>query len=526
MKKVLFLLASLVICSLLIMGCSSPSASTTATITTPSTAITTSGAATSTTPAATTETKKYGGVFKFADSRAPTTSFGWFAEGGNIQGLWTYPVCESLLRVSFDGTVTPLLAESYDISTDLKSATFHIRKGIKFHDGTTFDGAAAKWNLDQYIAAKMSFAQTPTTVDLVDDYTIRFNITQYGNAFLNNLANCPMVSPTAFNAKGKEGLRWSPVGTGPFKFVSFTRDVSIKYTKFEDYWQKGKPYVDSMDMVFIVDKMTQTAAFQAQEIDALWGDLGKIQYDLQQAGFEIVANNSGIVCLSGDSANKDSPFANLKVRQAVDYAIDRDALAKSRGYGFQVPVFQYAYPNTPYYIKDLETRPYNPEKAKQLLAEAGYPNGFKTTITCDTSALDKDAMVAVQGYLSKVGITADLGWGDPAVYLKARTGGWNGLLAGVAGIDANMHNAFQRSFLQSAANYKSMLKTDEFEALYNTSLSTRAIETAQVQGLIKYFFDNAQMIPAGIPIRALMIRAITLRLRVIGIRLPISLITG
>jgi peptide/nickel transport system substrate-binding protein len=453
-------------------------------------------ASTTAKPSTTGAAPTYGGVLRIIETRGPSTTLGWYAENGASGGPYTPPVIETLLRVSFENKVTPLLAENYKVADDLKSLTLNIRKGVKFHDGTTMDGAAVKWNLDQMLAAKVSPTSTWTSIDLIDDYTVRINLSSYRNTILNDMASYAgnIISPTAYNSKGKDWIRWNPVGTGAFKFVSFDRDVSVKYTKFPDYWQKGLPYLDGVEYSFITDPMTQSAAFQNKEADSIGDNVGKVMVDLAASikGSTIVSNPSGVIGLVGDSANADSPFSKLQVRQALDYAIDRDAITKARGFGYSQPIYQFAFPGTPNYIPNLANRSYNPDKAKQLLTEAGYPNGFSITMTCDAGSADKDAMTAVQANLGKVGINAQFVWADNASYLKARTGGWkNGLLAGAIGLDANENNSIARYYIKAAPNYPTMIKGGPLEDMYMASLTSKSYDPALMQKIIQYLYDNA-----------------------------------
>jgi peptide/nickel transport system substrate-binding protein len=503
MKKFVILLLTLLVISFQITACGTPSPSaSTAPASSPAASKPASSpsapAATAATakPTSTAATPTTGGILRIIETRGPSTTLGWFAENGASSGPYTPPVIETLLRVSFENTVTPFLAENYKIADDLKSITLNIRKGVKFHDGTSMDGAAVKWNLDQMLAAKVSPTSTWTSIDLVDDFTVRINLSAYRNTILNDMASYAgnIISPTAYNNKGKDWVRWNPIGTGPFKFVSFDRDVSVKYTRFPDYWQKGLPYLDGVEYSFITDPMTQSAAFQNKEADSIGDNVGKVMVDLAASikGSIIVSNPSGVIGLVGDSGNADSPFSKLQVRQALDYAIDRDSITKARGFGYSQPIYQFAFPGTPNYITNLANRSYNPDKARQLLTEAGYPNGFSTAMTCDSGSVDKDAMTAVQANLGKVGITAQFIWADNASYLKARTGGWkNGLLAGAIGLDANENNSISRYYTKAAANYPSMIKGGPLEDMYTASLTAKTYDPALMQKIIQYLYDNA-----------------------------------
>jgi peptide/nickel transport system substrate-binding protein len=442
-------------------------------------------------------TPKYGGTFRYIDPRSPASTIGWLAEPGPPLGLYACTMLEGLVDIDYKGVIIPKLATAWDIAPDLKSVTFTLRKDVKFHDGSDFNGAVAKWNLDQFIAAKLANVKDVNSVDLVNDYTIKINLKQYSNTLLSTIGSIYMVSKTAFDKGGKEGLRWNPVGTGPFKFVSFQRDVVLKCSKFEGYWQKGKPYLDAIEAQFIIDPLTASASFEAGEADAVGGDVAKVLYDLQQKGYEILKSYTGAITLIPDSKNPGSILANPKVRQAIDYAIDRDAIVKARGFGFWTPTHQFAPPDASAYIKDLPARTYNPEKAKQLLAEAGYPNGFKIKIIGDSSTTDKEATVAVQGFLSKVGIDAQLDWVDFASFVQYVMGGWNdALLACANGFSAaNINQGIDFVWSQNAAFFPSVLKTDQLQGLLNESMGAKDYDPAKVQKVLRYMFDEAMFLP-------------------------------
>jgi peptide/nickel transport system substrate-binding protein len=443
-------------------------------------------------------TPKRGGTFRYIDPRSPATTLGWWAEPGPPAGLYACMMMEGLISVDFAGTSTPLLATSWTLAPDLKSVTFNLRKGVKFHDGSDFNAQVAKWNIDQYIIAKISAAKDISSVDVIDDYTIKMTLKQYTNTLVSNtLAGIYMVSKAAFDKGGKEGLRWNPVGTGPFKFVSYEPDVVLKVVRFVDYWDKPKPYLDAIEARFIQDVLTAEASFTAGEVDCVGGDSAQQLYNLQQKGAVITRVYSGASTLIPDSKNSKSIMANLKVRQAIDYAIDRDAIVKARGFGFWISTYQFAPPEASAYIKDLPARTYNPDKAKQLLTEAGFPNGFKTTIFGDSSTADKQAAVAVQGYLSKVNINAELKWLDFAGFVQYVMGGWqDGMLFCANGFNAgNLNFGIDFVWTQTAPFFPSVLKTDELQAMVTASLNSKDYDPALVQKALLYMHDTAMFLP-------------------------------
>jgi len=312
-----------------------------------------------------------------------------------------------------------------------------------------------------------------------------------------------MGSKAAFGAKGgKEGLRWNPVGTGPFKFDKYIPDTSITCSRFEDYWQEGKPYLDKVVVTWVPDPMTASASLQAGEADAMVGNSPQIFDELKQKQFTIISGFTGAITLIPDSKNANSPLANIKVRQAIDYAINRDALVKAKGYGMWATTYQFAAPNSSAYISNLAPRAYDPDKAKQLLAEAGYASGLTITLFGDSSTTDKDTTVAIQGYLSAVGITAELAWLDYPGFVQYVMMGWeNGMLVCANGFAPNMNSASNMVWAQSAMFFPSVAKTGDLQKLLDASTASKDYDPALVQKYIQYMYDNTMFNPVYCIIR-------------------------
>ncbi len=500
MKKIFISFLAVLMISTLILG-SCGDKETTTPVTTEAaaktTTTTTMSAVATTEPAATTETSKYGGTLRMAEGFQSGNSMGWFAENMFFTGgMETCLMVETLIKGNVDGTFSPLLATHWVIADDLKSITLTLRKGVKFHDGSDFNAEVAKWNMDQFTEAGCSEVAGITSVEIIDDYTIKINVTQWNNIMLSNLANAHMVSKAAFEARGgKEGLRWSPVGTGPFKFVSYDKDVLLKTERFDDYWDEGKPYLDSVEVHYIADPLTRSAAFEAGELDVITCDPSRVEYDLVQKGYNLVKGYSGFAYFAPDSKNADSPLSKVEVRQAIEYAIDRDAIIKAMGYGFFDVSYQFAYPGSAAYIDDLEVRSYNTDKAKELLASAGYPDGFDMEIFSG-STISADAVTAVQGYLSKIGINAKVNLLDTGAWGNDALTGWGvGFLCNVSPTQTNPHMGLNMFWTQTTPFNASTLKTDEFQALYNASASAKDVAPVLIQKVTQYIFDNAMFLP-------------------------------
>jgi peptide/nickel transport system substrate-binding protein len=405
---------------------------------------------------------------------------------------------EPLLHVDSNGVVTPWLAESYKIADDLKSITFTLRKDVKFHDGTDFNAQAAKWNLENTIESKSQ--PTWASVDIVDDYTVRLNLNYWNNTIINGLANASswMVSPTAFQKNGADWSRDNPVGTGPFKFVSYQRDVSYKATKNPDYWIKGKPYLDGVEILYIADPMTQKSVMQSGGADCSQVEAGKIASDLKAQGFELAISVNSTFCMLPDTAHSNSPFANQKVREAVEHAINREAIAKAFSYGFWTAPYQIPAPASGAYNPDFTLgRKYDLAKAKQLMAEAGYPNGFNATLLVLPVGIDKNIPLAIQDDLKQININLEVS--IPAIipkYLEDSNTLNNCLVLQPVFGAANWNGALSLAFRPGMTNQNQVWeRTPEFIELYNTTLSSAQPDVKLMRAVSDYLTKNAEVIP-------------------------------
>jgi len=443
------------------------------------------------------EKPQTGGILKIIEATGPKTPFGWPVEGVGEASVANKPVLESLLRQHYDGRIEPWLAESWKIAPDRSSVTLFLRKGVKFHDGTDFNAEAVKFNLEAMKAGKRPGTEDWAVIDVVDNYTVKITLSKYTNVLLTRFCGGGgvQVSPTAFKTKGIEWARWNPVGTGPFEFVSFERDVRTKYKRFDGYWQKGKPYLDGVEYIYVKDPMTQAAAMQAGEAQVLNTETGKMAAALKATGLNVITADTGTVVLIPDSMNADSPLSNRKVREAVEYAIDKEAIAKAKSYGFWTAAYQLPNVGTMAYIKNFQGRRYNPAKAKQLLKEAGYPQGFKTRIV-PHFAIDKDIMVIIQGYLAKVGITAEVEIVDQGKYTEYRRKGWkNGFLCQPFGSYPNYLQSLDLYMSNDALDFKIMRKPDGLDALIREALATVNPEVPRIQKALKVIHEDATVIP-------------------------------
>lgn len=489
MRKYLFIaLSILMIFSLFLFGCGTSS-------TTPTTSKpTTSMAPTTTTP-------KYGGTLKYGESLWYGATLGWPGDPG---WLVTSPVSnvflDTILSIDNEAGVHPNLATAWNVSSDLKTITLTLRSGVKFHDGSEWNATVCKWNLDLLVNGKYGDYAYVTSVDIVDPMTVRLNLNQYSNSLLTTIGSTFVVSQQAYidhgaNKDAENWMRENPVGTGPFKFVKAVPKVSAEGTRYDDYWG-GKPYLDTIIMTNIGDQMTRAQSLQAGEIDIEGGNPGKIERDLLTANknFKIEVAYIAISSLVPDSKNPDSPLANPKVRQAISYALDRESIVDSLGYGYWISTSQYAVPGTVSYNTALPEIKQDLTKAKQLLDEAGYPNGFTVQILGSTVTTFKDMMVAVQAMLAKINITVNINLIDHPAYNTAIQKGWDGFAAAGKLIDANMGWALTTNFSQKVVGNASLDKTDEFQALLEAALASKDYDPTLVHKAVKYMYDTIMVI--------------------------------
>ena len=217
-----------------------------------------------------------------------------------------------------------------------------------------------------------------------------------------------MFSPTALETHDDEWLAANPIGTGPFKIRDFEPDVMVEFEKWDGYWEEGKPYLDGFSQTSIPDQTVLLMSFQAGEFDCTIGldnrhvpGLLVSPYNCEVQGVPQVT-----VVMIPDSIHPDSPFYDIRVRQAVAHALPLHETPAFVGYGTLV-TNQIALPDHWAFNPNVKGYPYDPDKAKQLLADAGYPNGFKTTLMWPDIA-EPELAAAIQGWLLAVGFDAEL----------------------------------------------------------------------------------------------------------------------
>ena len=330
------------------------------------------------------------------------------------------------MKEKLDGTMQPELAASWEVTATgaTPNVVLHLQKGVKFSDGSDWNVQALAWNLKMYQDGKMYGSTTNywKSWDIIDDYTVRLNYTVYLNTLTRSWENYFFVSPAAFTKNGIDWMRTHMVGTGAFMQTDFQRDVSTTLVKNPVYWQQGEPYLDKVQVLYVADQLTREALMKSGGGDMLYATPLQVSR-FPASDYKILNRKRGAYMLFPDSKNPDSPWSNVKVRMAADYAVDKEGLNTAFGYGFGAAAYQIASPTAMAYDPALESqyRKYDVAKAKQLLADAGYPSGFKTTMFVDPALFTSDMAVSIQSMWAKVGIIMDLQFPQPAAWQTMTT---------------------------------------------------------------------------------------------------------
>lgn len=307
---------------------------------------------------------------------------GWDPTVSNSQEInrVTYGnVYEGLVMLNRHGEITPGLAESWEVSEDGLSWTFTLREGVTFHDGSTFtaEDVLAKFERARDPDAGHTHPEYYTAIDTVsaEGNTVTFTLTHPSASLLYNLAR---PSSIIYPAGTEETQRTAPVGTGPFRFAEWVRGSEVRLERFDDYHGESA-YLDAVTFRIIEDPSAQLAALQAGDIDMVGVALSPENALQVQADPNLkLTEGSATTEITLAMNNAREPLSDLRVRQAITHAIDKQAIIEGALFGFGTPIGTHASPIEPYFI-DVEPYPYDPERARELLAEAGFEDGLTLT---------------------------------------------------------------------------------------------------------------------------------------------------
>ena len=319
-------------------------------------------------------------------------------------------VFEGLTRFDADGAIIRGLAQSWDISDDGLVYTFNLAAGVTFHDDTTMDAEDVKFSLDRARAEDSTNAQKGlfagiADVTVVDPLTVQITLDQPNGSFLFNMAwgDAVIVAPESI-----ESIASDPIGTGPFTFTDWVQGDRLELTRNTDYWGPA-PALESATFRFISDPTAAFAAVMAEDVDAFIGfpaPENLPQFEADPRFQVLVGNTEGETILSTN--NKMPPFDNPLVREAVAHAIDRQAIIDGAMFGLGTPIGTHFAPHNPAYLDLTSKSPFDPDRARELLTEAGFADGFTTPLKLPPPSYARRGGEIIASQLRAVGIETEI----------------------------------------------------------------------------------------------------------------------
>jgi peptide/nickel transport system substrate-binding protein len=332
------------------------------------------------------------------------------AAAGAIDSVLYANVFEGLTRFMSDGSVVAGLAESWEISEDGTTYTFSLRDGVTFHDGSTMDAEDVKFTLDRARAEDSANAQKVLfegieEVTVVDPLTVEVQLSAPDGNFLFNMAwgDAVIVAPESI-----ETIKQQPVGTGPFTFDEWVQGDRIELSRYADYWGET-PALEDATFKFISDPTAAFAAMMAQDIDAFAGfpaPENLPQFEADPRFQVLVGSTEGETILSTN--NKMPPLDDVRVREAIAHAIDRQAIIDGAMFGLGTPIGTHFAPHNPDYVDLTNKSNYDPERSRALLEEAGLADGFTTTLKLPPPSYARRGGEIIAAQLREVGIETEI----------------------------------------------------------------------------------------------------------------------
>ncbi|WP_411676038.1 ABC transporter substrate-binding protein [Caproicibacter sp.] len=405
-----------------------------------------------------------GGEFVFGMQTQPDHLDPFLAATADTRSI-LFNIFEGLVKPDKDGNLIPAVAQSYEMSKDATSYTFHIRKGIQFHNGNPVTADDVKYSLDTAAGlsgGKLLVADLAKikSVEIKDASTVVVYLKQADYEFLPYLTS-------AIVPKGYTEQDTHPIGTGPFEFESYSPQQSLILKKNPDYWQKGLPKLDKVTFKLESDSNALLMDLQGGSVDG--ASIANNVASQIGSGFRLIQANSNSVQMLGLN-NSRKPFDDVKVRQAVSYALNPNEIISAVNFGKAVRAGTPVIPGLKKYFDDSLTHAYdqNTQKAKQLLSEAGYPNGFSMAITVPSNyTVHVDTAQVMVSELKKAGVTATIHQVDFATWLSEvyTQRNYEATVISVDGTTLSPRSYLGR-YLSDASNNFVNYKSPEFDSVY------------------------------------------------------------
>jgi peptide/nickel transport system substrate-binding protein len=448
---------------------------------------------------------------------------------------------------------TPALAESWELTPDKSAYIFKLRQGVKFHDGTDFNAEACKfcWELamgspppappgpppgeggpppagTDSTAGGPPPAGTDTTaggpppgapagpppdfafvdsIEVVDTYTVKVNLKYWSNQILPFIGrkSWAVFSPTAYQKNGAEWMNTNPVGTGAFMLKSFTPDQKMVLEKFPNYWGKDAqgrqlPYLDGVEIQVFGDPSTMTMALQAGQIDGT-DQVSLVGAQQLQSDPRFILDPFGgpVTMMEMNTTDPASVWSDIRMRQALEYAIDKEGIAKSVGLGFTPAVYEVIHSVRDVVDPGTTPRTYDPEKAKSLMADAGHPT-VEFTLSYDTNRTEPNLPEAIQANLAAVGITVKLNGMNTGAFAAISTKvpqGNDMIFQGLRGGSPNVLQGAIEMYGKGTIYFPAANFPPEFYTLMDQAQSHPSIADANpdIAQMEKIAYEDAQVCP-------------------------------
>jgi peptide/nickel transport system substrate-binding protein len=413
----------------------------------------------------------------------------------------------SLLTIDKDLNPAPDLAKKWEASPDGLVYAFYLEEGVKFHDGTDMDAEAVKWNFEHMMdpktrAAVRVFYTDVKAVEVVDRHTVRFVLQEPNYLFPLIVAGYRygfvLSSPTAFKTMSEQEYRTHPVGTGPFKLLEWVPNDHITLVRNENYFKKGLPYLDKVVFKVLNDPMSQVAALKTREVDMLNSVSPELVRVLQQDKNITVLGGLETTPMVAMLQVTRPPFTDLRVRKALGcYGIDRHEIAEKAQLGLAKPLVSMAAVDVKGYVDLNALCPYDTEKARALLKEAGYdashPLHF-TILTDNEKQVFSNIATLLKEQYRKLGAEAKVEVQDKVTWMTYMVGKnrcqWDQSVEDLASIITVHHNSY---ITETTAPFNLSCHTDtKVDELYRQIklAPTEAERQQRNEALLRYMVEN------------------------------------
>ena len=409
-------------------------------------------------------------------------------------------IYESRVFIEDDGTERPMLATDYTVSDDGLSYTLNLRQGVKLHNGEEFKARDVVFSINRCkeSARMYSYVEPIASAEAPDDYTAVITLSYQYAPFIQYVGSLAIVNEKHCTEVGDDAFATNPCGTGPYMLNDWQQAISVSLTAFPDYWQGEAPIKD-IAWKIITDPSTALIAFEAGELDyatiptANWESISSNDKYVSEL---LTTNHTTYLILNHEVA----PFDNKLVRQALNYAINKDDMCLMAADGLASVAVTMAKPGLVFgATEDCPTYSYDPEKAKSLLAEAGFPDGFDAgTIKTQGSYFEKVSQVA-QSNLSAVGVTAQIEMCESSSYIADCVSGNYGVA--VIGVSLGSDYAkYDQIYCKQYINNMNLARytNPKVEELFKQGVAT--IDKAEREAIYKEVIDIVQEEAVYVPV--------------------------